>query len=426
MHDFIRELFPICRSLTGNGTRQTLSKIKDLLPELEIREVPSGTPVFDWNVPDEWNIRSGYIIGPRGNVIVDFADHNLHVMGYSEPVHKKLDLTELQKHLYSRPDLPDAIPYVTSYYSRRWGFCLTHNQRMALEPGTYEVRIDADLKPGHLTYGELLLKGESAEEVFLSTYVCHPSMANNELSGPAVTTWLARWLSSVPRKYSYRIVFIPETIGSIVYINENLRELKERVIAGFNISCVGDERCYSYLPSRRGGTLSDRVAKHVLKYHAPDYIPYSFLDRGSDERQYCSPGVDLPIASIMRSKYGCYPEYHTSLDDLNLVTADGLWGAYSALRRALELIEKNAVWQATTLCEPQLGKRGLYPTVSVARGAQSVKGIMNVLAYADGTLDLIDLAETIDENAFECLEVLEKLEQHGLLRRVEPQSADRS
>ncbi|GAB4576909.1 MAG: DUF4910 domain-containing protein [Roseibium sp.] len=419
MHDFIRDLFPICRSLTGNGTRETLARIRDHLPELTVHEVPSGTRVFDWEVPDEWNIRKAYIKDPDGRTVVDFADNNLHVLGYSEPFQGRLDLEELQSHLYSREDLPEAIPYVTSYYKRRWGFCLSHNQRQSLKPGQYEVLIDADLKPGHMTYGELLLPGRSEKEVFLSTYVCHPSMANNELSGPAVATWLAKWIASAPREYSYRIVFIPETIGSITYISRHLDELRSRVIAGYNISCVGDDRCFSYLPSRAGDTLSDRAARHVLHHGVGDYVSYSYLDRGSDERQYCSPGVDLPVACILRSKYGEYPEYHTSLDDLELVTPAGLAGAYAAFRRSLELIENNGFWQATTPCEPQLGKRGLYPTISTARGANSVRNIMNVLSYADGTRDLIDLADTIGENAFDCLTIIARLEEHGLLRRID-------
>jgi aminopeptidase-like protein len=419
MHDFIRDLFPICRSLTGNGTRETLARIRDHLPELTIHEVASGTRVFDWEVPDEWNIRRAYIKGPDGQTIVDFDDNNLHVLGYSEPFQGRLDLDELQNHLYSREDLPDAIPYVTSYYKRRWGFCLSHNQRQALKPGIYEVLIDADLEPGHMTYGELLLPGQSEKEIFLSTYVCHPSMANNELSGPAVATWLAKWIASQPRQYSYRIVFIPETIGSVTYISRHLDDLRAKMVAGYNISCVGDERCFSFLPSRQGDTLSDRAAKHVLKHGVGDYVSYSYLDRGSDERQYCSPGVDLPVACILRSKYGEYPEYHTSLDDLELVTPTGLAGAYAAFKRSIELIENNGYWQATTTCEPQLGKRGLYPTISTARGANSVRNIMNVLSYADGTRDLIDLADTIGENAIECLTIIVRLEEHGLLRRVD-------
>ncbi|MFN3144901.1 MAG: DUF4910 domain-containing protein [Paracoccaceae bacterium] len=422
MHNLIRRLFPICRSLTGPGTRESLRILQEHLPNLVLHEVPSGTEVFDWTVPEEWTIRSARLTGPDGDVIVDFADHNLHVLGYSEGVDTELSLEDLHSHLYSVPEQPDAIPYVTSYYKRRWGFCLTDRQRKALKPGMYRAQIDADLAPGHLTYGELVIPGETEDEVFLSTYVCHPSMANNELSGPAVATWLAKWIAEVPRRYTYRLVFIPETIGSIVYLSRHLDHLRKHVRAGFNISCVGDDRCYSFLPSRDGNTLSDRVARHVLAARSPDYLAYSFLDRGSDERQYCAPGVDLPIATVMRSKYGCYPEYHTSLDDLTLVTPEGLAGAFAALRDCLSIIENNGVWQTTAIGEPQLGKRGLYPTISVANGALAVRNMMNVIAYSDGTRDLIELANVIGASALDCLPIIRTLEAHDLLRPCSPET----
>jgi aminopeptidase-like protein len=418
MHEFAARLFPICRSLTGNGVRQTLAEIRNHLPALAIHEVPSGTKAFDWVVPEEWNITGARLTGPDGRVIVDFKDHNLHVVGYSEPVDCVLPLAQLQEHLHSLAELPDAIPYVTSYYRRNWGFCLPWRVRQTLPNGDYHAKIDAVLAPGSLTYGELLLPGASKEEVLLSTYICHPSMANNELSGPAVTTWLAKWLMQQSRRYSYRIVFIPETIGSIVYISRNLNAMREHVVAGFNISCVGDERCFSFLPSREGNTLSDRVARHVLERIDPTYKRYSFLDRGSDERQYCAPGVDLPIASIMRSKYSCYPEYHSSADDLSFVTAKGLGGAYVALEMCLEILEANVAWRAAVLCEPQLGKRGLYPTTSTRESGLSVRTMMNVLAYADGRRDLLGVAETIGVDFMECAGIAARLAEHGLLEVV--------
>ena len=420
MHSWARDLFPINRSLTGNGVRKTLAYIKRIVPALTVHEVPSGTEAFDWTVPDEWNVRRAFIEDEHGNRIVDFARINLHLMGYSTPVDEWMTLAELQPHLHSLPDQPGAIPYVTSYYVRRWGFCLAQAQRDQLREGKYHVVIDATLEPGSLTYGEVLIPGRESKEILLSTYVCHPSMANNELSGPVVATALARWLSSkADRRYSYRIVFIPETIGSIVYISHHLDELKAKTVAGYVISCVGDDRAYSFLRSRNGNTLADRAAKLVMTKHAPDHVEYSYLDRGSDERQYCSPGVDLPVASMMRTRYNSYPEYHTSLDDLNLVTPSGLEGAFEVYCKTLELIEHNHTYRATTPCEPQLGKRGLYPTLSTRGAGYSVRGMMNVLSYSDGTRDLIDLASQVGLGADEAVETAAKLASAGLLEIVD-------
>jgi len=417
MYNLCQELFPITRSLTGDGVRQTLSIIKQHLPDLEIHEVPTGTEAFDWTVPKEWNINDAYILDPDGNKIIDYKESNLHVVGYSIPVSITISLEQLQEHLYSLPEQPNAIPYVTSYYKERWGFCLTDEQRQRLKPGDYYVHIDSTLSDGSLTYGELILPGQSEQEIFLSTYICHPSMANNELSGPAVTTFIAKWIKAMEdRKYTYRIIFIPETIGSIVYLSKNLQTMKNNIIAGFNVTCIGDNGDYSYLPTRYGHTLSDQVALHVLKHMQPGFKRYSYLDRGSDERQYCSPGVDLPVATVMRTKYGQYPEYHTSLDDLNFISPEGLAGGYEVLQKCIECLEENTVLLTNVLCEPQLGKRGLYPTLSMKKGAGAAKEMINILAYCDGSNSLLAVAELIDMPMWEIVPVAEKLKEHDLLR----------
>jgi aminopeptidase-like protein len=418
MHDLARRLWPISRSITGSGVRQTLKILQEYCPTLTVHEVPTGTQAFDWIVPREWNIRQAYILTPAGEKICDWSVNNLHVMGYSVPVDQILTLEELQAHLYSDETLPDAIPYVTSYYRERWGFCISHADRMALKPGNYRVFIDSELIEGSLTYGQILLPGKVQDEVFLSTYICHPSMANNELSGPVVATALVRWLESLKHRfYSYRIVFIPETIGSLVYLSRHLDVLKKRVAAGFNLSCVGDDRSYSYLPSRNGDTLSDQAARHVLAWTDPKYRTYSWSDRGSDERQYCAPGIDLPIASIMRTKYGQYPEYHTSHDDLErVVTPSGLQGGFDVLAKAIDLIEKNVCPQATVLGEPQLGRRGLYPTLSQKNSADHLALMMDLLTWSDGNHSLLDIATRLNRPVWYLYPIVKQLSDHNLLK----------
>ena len=419
MLDFAKLLFPICRSLTGNGVRQTLRSIREKTSDLVIHEVPSGTPAFDWNVPKEWNIKDAYIIDPSGRKIIDFKVNNLHVVGYSVPVDRKITLEELQGHLFSLPDQPDAIPYVTSYYEEMWGFCLTEQQRNQLKSGIYRVKIESNLEVGYLTYGEVILPGQTKQEIFLSTFVCHPSMANNELSGPVVITYLLKWLKSLrTRRYTYRLIFIPETIGSIVYLSRNMEQMQKRMLAGYVVSCVGDDRTYSFIPSRKGDTLADRVAQHVLKHTDPNYDLYSFLDRGSDERQYNSPGVDLPVGCIMRSKLGVYPEYHTSLDNFDVVTSSGLFGGYTVIQKCLVILEQNKIFQTNVLGEPQLGKRGLYPNISSKNSATQAsydRNMMHLLAYADGQQDLLSIADIVNVPMWDFLPILEELQKHGLI-----------
>jgi aminopeptidase-like protein len=402
--------------LTGPGTRESLEILGEHIPEMQIVEVPTGTKVLDWEVPDEWAIRDAYVADLTGKRVVDFREHNLHVVGYSVPFEGILTREELEPHLYSIPDQPDAIPYVTSYYSRRWGFCLSQRQRDRLGDGPFLVKIDSDLGPGSLTYGEAILRGESDDEVLISTYICHPSMANNELSGPVVTTALAQWLRGLEsRRYTYRIVILPETIGSITYLHQHLEHLQAHVKAGWVVTCVGDERTYSYVPSRLGQTLADRVSLQVLGAIPDGFDEYTFLERGSDERQWCSPGADLPVCSVMRSKYGTYPEYHTSLDDLSLVTPAGLWGGFAVLRSCLQLVEANQRWCTVQPGEPQLGRRGLYPTTSFKGSAEAVRLMMDILAYCDGDHDVLDLCNRVIATPDEVLGILERLSDAGLI-----------
>ncbi len=350
--------------------------------------------------------------------IIDFKKNNLHVVGYSIPVNRRVSLKELQTHLYSLPDQPDAIPYVTSYYQERWGFCLTHNQRKKFKEGRYKIFIDSELKEGSLTYGELIVPGKLKKEIFFSTYVCHPSMAHNELSGPAVTTFIAKWISSKPRKYTYRIIFIPETIGAMAYLSKNLPSMKKQVIAGFNVTCVGDKGVFSYLPTRQGDTYADKIALNVLNFKAPDFVRWSYIDGGSDERKYNAPGVDLPVVSIMRSKFCSYPEYHTSLDNLEFVTPTALGEAYEVFRECLNVAENNRKFKIKCLGEPQLGRRGLYPNVSTKSSMNQIRNLMNFIAYADGKNDLVRISDIIGVPVGELLTMMEKLKKVKLLEEV--------
>ena len=415
-------LFPICRSITGNGVRETLRVLQSVCPAMTLHEVPTGTQVFDWIVPKEWNIRDAWIKNSKGEKILDFAKSNLHVMGYSIPVNQKVTLEELLPLIHTQPDQPDAIPYVTSYYKERYGFCMSQLQKDTLQEDIYHIYIDSDLKDGSLTYGEILIPSTEGnkDEIFLSTYVCHPSMANNELSGPAVTIYLAKWLwEKKHRRYNYRIIFIPETIGAITYLSQHLPEMKKNIRAGFNISCVGDDRTYSYVASRYGNTLADKVAKNVLSFRYPEYKRYSFLQRGSDERQYNAPGVDLPVCAVCRSKYAEYPEYHTSKDNMGLISPTGLQGAYEVYRDMIEALEYNHKYRIQCLGEPQLGKRGLYPTISQKGSSSAVRAMSNFIAYADGMNDLMDISNIIKVPVQNLFSVIDKLWEVGLLSVVE-------
>ena len=415
MHALAQQLWRYPRSLTGNGVRSTLADIAELLPDLSIHEVPSGTAVFDWVVPDEWNIHEAYILGPSGERIADFQVNNVHLVSYSTPVEFELDLAELQEHLHSIPDYPNAIPYVTSYYNRTWGFCLTHRERESLQPGTYRVVIKGTLEPGSMTYGELVIPGKSEKEVFISTYVCHPSLANNELSGPVVSVALALWLSQQKdRHFTYRFVFVPETIGAVAYSAHNLKHLHEHVVAGFNLTCIGDEGDYSYLASRPGNLPIDRIAQRVVRTF-PQSVEYSYVDRGSDERQYGAPGIDLPLISLMRTRYGKYPEYHTSLDDLTVVTPTGLQGGFDLVRSCIQELENSRYFRTPVLGEPQLGKRGLYHAQHGRTVAEDVLLRTHILAYADGNYSVQDMVELFEQPQNVIEELIVELKEHGLL-----------
>ena len=416
MYELAGRLFPICRSITGNGFRQSLEMIREIVPEIQVFEVPSGTSVFDWTVPKEWNIQGGWIKDMQGKTIIDFKDCNLHVMGYSISVHQTISRDELLNHVYTQPEQPEWIPYVTSYYKERWGFCMSERQKQALTDAEYEVCIDSTLEDGYLTYGELILPGETDEEIFFSTYLCHPSMANNELSGPCVQTELIKYLKSQShRRYTFRFVFIPETIGSITYLSRNLEVLQQRVKAGFVLSCVGDNRTYSMVSTKYEDTLADRVLNNVLRFHYPDYIRYSFMKRASDERQYGSAGVDLPVCAFCRSKYHEYPEYHTSADNMDLISPEGLSGAYEVMVKVINALENNNFYQMQCKCEPQLGKRGLYPTVSQKGTKGDARYMQDFIAYADGRNDLIGISNILDIPVDKLIPIKDQLMEHHLL-----------
>ena len=417
MYGLAERLWPIPRSLSGPGTLKTLEILKGEVENLSIGSFASGKKVFDWTVPSEWRVKQAYIIDPDGNRICDYSKNNLHLVGYSEPTSGKYSRDQLEPHLHSIADQPEAIPYLTSYYKKSWGFCISHNEREALAQGEYTVKIDSELSPGSINYGEILVPGSSGREVFFSTYICHPSMANNELSGPVLAVALARYIQSTNPFYSYRFVFLPETIGAIAYVEKHLSELKERMLAGYVLTCVGDERAFSYMPSRKGDTVSDRFAKKTLQALKIGYKSYSWGDRGSDERQYCAPGIDLPVCSIMRSKYGEYPEYHTSLDRLGtVVTPQGLQQSYDFYKALIDELEANRFPRVTTLCEPKLDRRGLYPPTLEKGDYGRYKPTQDVISECDGTQTPEEIADRTGLSTRDVVEILKVLEKKDLIK----------
>lgn len=418
IHAFATEAYPICRSITGDGVRQTLSLLNAIAP-LEVHEVPSGTPVFDWNVPREWNVREAWIKDPNGNRVVDFADHNLHLLGYSVPTAQTMPLADLQEHLYSLPEKPSVIPYRTSYYKDRWGFCLSHETREGLPEGNYEVFVDTTLEDGHLSYGEVFLPGETDETVLISAHVCHPSLANDNLSALGVCAHLARLLSGVQRRYSYRFLFLPGTIGAITWLATREDDAR-RVVHGLVAANLGDSGAFHYKKSRRGDALIDRAAQQVLADAGEPYEVEDFVPFGYDERQYCSPGFNLPVGSLTRTPWGRYPEYHTSDDNLELIRPEALG---ESLRRYLEVIfvlENEARYRnLNPNCEPQLGKRGLYRTIGGDDGGRERElALLWVLNQSDGDNSLLDIAQRSGMSFRRIAEAAAALREAALLEPV--------
>ncbi len=414
---FLEEIWPYFRSITGNGVRNTLKAVKTHLPDLEILEYASGTPALDWIIPDEWNLTSASVSTLSGEVLIDVAAHNLHIVGYSVPFNGIVSRSELLEHLHTLEDQPDVIPYVTSYYKKRWGFCVPHRDLTRFTEEQYHVQIDSRLEPGSLTIGEWVLPGKSSQEILFSTYCCHPSMANDQLSGIGLAVYLASWLrDQSERRYTYRFLFLPEMIGSATYLEHHRDWLKTKVIAAFNLTCVGDEHMWSYLPSRMGGTLPDKAVQHLLDFYTLESQRYSWNDRGSDESMFCAPGIDIPMVSLMRSKYGTFDAYHTSADRLGeTVTAKGLQETVDMYLRLLTALEQNGYPLTKVLGEPQLGKRGLYPDLSKKGSTKEVKNLLNVLSCCDGQYDLFDIGNKARVGIDEVLALIELFLKHDLV-----------
>lgn len=415
MFALMERLYPICRSITGPGVRQTLDIVQELLP-LERSEVPSGTQVFDWTVPNEWCIRDAWVKDSSGNVIVDFKHCNLHVVGYSVPVHTRLSLAELRKHLHSDPEHPDWIPYRTSYYQQSWGFCLTHRQLLSLQEGEYEVCIDADLGPGSLSYAECMIPGDSPTEVLLFAHTCHPSLCNDNLSGVVLLTILGQYLRRCRLNWTYRLVFAPATIGSITWLSQNQAHL-HRIKAGLIVSVAGDPGSITYKRSRHDRALIDRAAAHTVSRGDNPGTILPFSPWGYDERQFCSPGINLPIGRITRSPNGAYPQYHTSADNLDLVRPEHLQDSLRHIMQILGILESDRRYlNLSPFGEPQLGRRGLYRLMGGYTDISALQhALLWVLNYSDGAHSLLDIAEMSELNFQTLLHAAKLAEQAGIL-----------
>ena len=397
MLKWAKDLFSICRSITGDGTRMTLSYFEKINPEFRRLKFKTGQKVFDWEIPKEWNIKDAYLEHESGERYAEFKKCNLHIVGYSKPVNKKISKKELLNYIHTQKDQPDSIPYVTSYYKERWGFCLSENQKRKLPDGNYKVIIDSDLKNGNLELSDAIFKGKTKKEIFFSSYICHPSMANNELSGPVLLNAIMHYIkSNYPKsKFTYRFVLLPETIGSIAYLSKFMKVMKSNMICGFNLTCVGDERAYSYVGSRKGNTLADDAIEAAL-FGLSNVKKYSYLVRGSDERQYCAPGIDLPVCCFSRSRSE-YPEYHTHKDNFNVVTQKGLEGSFKVVKKIIDAIELELYPKITMFGEPNLGKRGLYPTLSQKGKYDNTRLRMNLIAQSDGMTNIFKIAKLLKE-----------------------------
>ena len=418
MYSLAVELYPICRSITGSGFRQSLEILQKTIP-LQLTEIPSGTQVFDWVVPKEWNVSDAYVKDPSGKMIIDFKESNLHLLNYSAPVHSHFSLYELREHLYSLPETPDWIPYRTSYYAEKWGFCLTDRQLASLPEGDYEVRIDTSLKSGTLTYGECVLPGQTTDEVLISCHSCHPSLANDNLSGMALATFLASYLKSQPRRYTYRFLFIPGTIGSITWLACN-ESIIPRIKHGLVVTCVGDPGRSTYKKSRRGDAEIDRAVVHVLKHSGQDYQVRDFSPYGYDERQYCSPAFNLAVGSLSRTPNGGYPEYHTSADNLGLIQPVFLADSFAKYLAVIEVLEHNHYYlNMNPKCEPQLGKRGLYGTLGGRKEIPDFEfALLWVLNYSDGNFSLLDIAEKSNISFSVIMKAADALQMAELLKQL--------
>lgn len=415
LYQLASRIYPVCRSITGPGVRETLRLLSNHIP-LVVREVPTGTDIFDWTVPPEWRIRDAYICGPTGERIVDFAASNLHIVGYSRPIRAVMSLGELRSHIHTLPDQPDIIPYRTTYYSEQWGFCLSHRQLEALPEGSYKVVIDSSLAPGSMSYGEYLHRGESQEEFLFSAHICHPSLANDNCSGLALLALLAERLSECRTRYSYRFLFAPGTIGAIAWLAANEANVG-RIRHGLVVSCVGDAGGPTYKKSRRGDAVIDRAMQHAMRHVDGRPVILEFFPYGYDERQYCSPGFDLPVGLLQRSQFGTFPEYHTSADDLEFIKPEYLAASWSLIRDVIDIVERD--WcPLNTLpkCEPQLGKRGLYDAVGGrSAGPTESMALLWVLNLADGQRSLLDIAERSGLPFAVIADAAEILRSHGLL-----------